>query len=174
VVLYISEYFNSRVRRVSTAGIMSTVVGTDAKGYSGDGRPATSAQIGIPGGMAIDASGRLYLADPANGAIRLLTPVRSICSGSVSSAAPRAPAAGGTLVLTITADSTCGWTISTPREWVTIVGPRSGNGTALMALTRLQQSPGASLASSQLPSPRHDSGRLDSSSDRLGRAVDSL
>jgi uncharacterized protein (TIGR03437 family) len=132
--LYISEYFNSRVRRVSTAGIMSTVVGTGAQGYSGDGRPATSAQIGIPGGMAIDASGKLYLADPANGAIRLLTPITSICSGSVSSAALRAPAAGGTLVLTITADSTCGWTISTPPEWVTIASARSGSGTAGISL----------------------------------------
>jgi uncharacterized protein (TIGR03437 family) len=132
--LYISENFNSRLRKVSTAGIISTVVGTGAQGYSGDGGPAASAQIGIPGGVAVDAAGKLYLADPADGAIRLLTPVRSICSGSVSSAALTATAAGGTLVLTITADSTCAWTVSTPPEWVTIASPRSASGTADMSI----------------------------------------
>jgi sugar lactone lactonase YvrE len=68
--LYIADYLNSRIRKVSAEGIITTVAGNGSAGYSGDGGPATSAQLGLPSGVAVDASGNLYVADNLNNRIR--------------------------------------------------------------------------------------------------------
>ena len=68
--LYVADYLNHRVRRVDAAGVITTVAGTDERGYSGDGGPATSAQLGAPRGVAVDGSGNLYIADYGNGRVR--------------------------------------------------------------------------------------------------------
>jgi sugar lactone lactonase YvrE len=68
--LYIADRVNSRVRRVDGAGIITTVVGTGVGGYSGDGGPATDAQINQPSALAITASGFLFIADKNNHRIR--------------------------------------------------------------------------------------------------------
>jgi len=59
--LYIADWFNHRVREVSN-GVITTVAGTGGTGFSGDGGPATAAQIGYPIAVAVDASGNLYIA----------------------------------------------------------------------------------------------------------------
>lgn len=59
--LYISGNF--RIRKVNTAGVISTVTGTGSIGYSGDGGPAAAAAAD-PIGIAVDAAGNLYFADP--------------------------------------------------------------------------------------------------------------
>jgi sugar lactone lactonase YvrE len=62
--LFISDTVNSVVRRVNlTTGIINTVTGNGSPGYSGDGGPATSASLTCPRGIALDASGNLYIAD---------------------------------------------------------------------------------------------------------------
>jgi len=61
--LYISEVDNYRIRKVNKEGIITTFAGTGKKGYSGDGGPATSAQLTGPGGLAFDAKGNLYFSD---------------------------------------------------------------------------------------------------------------
>jgi len=63
-----------RVRKVTTAGIISTVAGTGAAGYNGDGIPATSAQINTAAGLAIDTAGNLYISDAYNNRIRKVDP----------------------------------------------------------------------------------------------------
>jgi sugar lactone lactonase YvrE len=74
--LYIADYGNSRIRKVARDGAISTVAGNGTLGYSGDGGPATSAQLS-PAGVAVDASGRIYVAvaDFLNNCIRVLTPM---------------------------------------------------------------------------------------------------
>jgi len=68
--LYIADYSNNRVRKVAaTDGTITTVAGNGTSSYSGDGGPATSAQLG-PGSVAVDASGNLYIADVANDRVR--------------------------------------------------------------------------------------------------------
>ena len=57
--LYVAD--GSRVRRIDTAGAGTTVAGTDAYGYAGDGGLATEAQLDPVTGVAADASGRLYV-----------------------------------------------------------------------------------------------------------------
>lgn len=73
--VYIRESF--RVRKVTSAGIISTVAGTGTAGFSGDGGAATSARIGAGtqrAGLATDSAGNLYIADTNNYRVRKVTP----------------------------------------------------------------------------------------------------
>src|SRR5581483_11036159 len=62
--------YNHRVRMVGTNGIINTLVGTGASGYSGDGGPATNAQLNHPQGLMLDAAGNLFIADDWNNCVR--------------------------------------------------------------------------------------------------------
>ena len=68
--LYIADTQNNEVRRVDANGVITKVAGAGYAGYSGDGGPATSAQLGGPGGVAVDAAGNLYIADFWNYVVR--------------------------------------------------------------------------------------------------------
>jgi sugar lactone lactonase YvrE len=61
--IYISDSGNYRVRKVAPGGTISTVAGTGVQGSSGDGGPATNAQLSNPTGLALDAAGNLYIGD---------------------------------------------------------------------------------------------------------------
>ena len=63
---------SNRVRMVTPKGIITTVAGSDKGGYSGDGGPATKAQLNIPAGVAIGPDGNLYIADADNNRIRMV------------------------------------------------------------------------------------------------------
>jgi len=58
------------VRKISAAGTITTFAGNGTSGYSGDGGPATAAQLGTPDGVAVDGSGNVYIADNPNNCIR--------------------------------------------------------------------------------------------------------
>lgn len=68
--VYISDTNNSRIRVINTSGIISTVAGLGAAGFSGDGTIATSAELDQPMGIAVDSNGDLYIADSSNNRIR--------------------------------------------------------------------------------------------------------
>ena len=69
--LYIADLDNNRIRRVDAAtGTISTFAGSGRRGFSGDGGPATSAQLNNPAGVAVDGTGNLYIADLDNNRIR--------------------------------------------------------------------------------------------------------
>jgi uncharacterized protein (TIGR03437 family) len=72
--LYIADTLNNRVRLVSPAGVIATVAGTGAAGFSGDGGPASNAQLNRPQGLAVDTAGNLYIADVNNSRIRKVSP----------------------------------------------------------------------------------------------------
>jgi sugar lactone lactonase YvrE len=61
--LYIADGSNYRIRKVDKDGIITTFAGTGEARHSGDGGPATSAQLREPACMVFDAQGNLYLAD---------------------------------------------------------------------------------------------------------------
>ena len=67
--VYISDNWDSLVRKVDTSGIITVVAGT-YYGYGGDGGPATSAQLSSPNGLVLDALGNLYISDSDNDVIR--------------------------------------------------------------------------------------------------------
>lgn len=68
--LYIADNYNNRIRKVDTAGIITTVAGDGVNRYAGDGGPATAASLANPMGVALDAAGNLYIADTDNHMIR--------------------------------------------------------------------------------------------------------
>ena len=69
--IYITEFGNNTIRKVTPSGIISTIAGTGIAGYSGDNGPATAAQFNTDVNCsAIDAYGNLYIADPNNNRIR--------------------------------------------------------------------------------------------------------
>ncbi|MGW0335302.1 NHL domain-containing protein [Streptomyces sp. NPDC003011] len=68
--LYIADASNHRIRKVTADGKISTVAGTGAAGFGGDGGPAISAQLNIPVGVVADSSGTLYIADHSNHRVR--------------------------------------------------------------------------------------------------------
>lgn len=67
--LYIADFLNRRVRKLD-GGVVETVAGSGVEGFSGDGGPATAAQLGGPTGVAVDASGTLFIADIVNRRVR--------------------------------------------------------------------------------------------------------
>jgi sugar lactone lactonase YvrE len=71
--IYLADFENHRIRKITAAGVVTTVVGTGQSRYNGDGIPAESANIGQPTGVAVDDRGFLYIADQANNRIRLVT-----------------------------------------------------------------------------------------------------
>jgi sugar lactone lactonase YvrE len=68
--LYVSDAGNSRIRRIDTNGVITTVAGSGTLGFGGDGSAATSAKLNRPWQLAFDAAGDLYIADAGNGRIR--------------------------------------------------------------------------------------------------------
>src|SRR5438552_2477226 len=72
--LYIADRGNERIRKVAAAtGIITTVAGNGVFGFAGDGGAATNASLSVPVGVAVDASGNLYIADHSNNRIRKVT-----------------------------------------------------------------------------------------------------
>ncbi|HEY1220801.1 MAG TPA: hypothetical protein VGF03_17800 [Bryobacteraceae bacterium] len=78
--LYLSDTDHNRVRKVDAAGIITTIAGNGAAGFSGDGGPATAAQLNLPYGLAVDAAGYLYIADLGNNRVRRVSPDGTIAT----------------------------------------------------------------------------------------------
>jgi sugar lactone lactonase YvrE len=71
--LYITEFEGHRIRKVTPGGVISTYAGTGFSGYSGDGGPATKAQLFYPAGITFDANGNLIFADGGSSTVRKIT-----------------------------------------------------------------------------------------------------
>jgi sugar lactone lactonase YvrE len=84
------------VRKVDVStGILTTVAGSHvAPGYSGDGGPATSAALGPLGGIALDGSGNLYIADSSNNVVREVSPAPGIIT-TIAGTGPATCSYGG-------------------------------------------------------------------------------
>jgi uncharacterized protein (TIGR03437 family) len=72
--LYIADYSSQRIRKVSS-GIITTIAGNGTKGFSGDGGPATSAELALAQapGLAVDSAGNVYIADTGNNRVRMVS-----------------------------------------------------------------------------------------------------
>jgi sugar lactone lactonase YvrE len=67
---YVADTLNQRIRRIDTAGTITTVAGNGVEGFSGDGGPALQAALNQPHGVAVDSAGNIYIADSASHRIR--------------------------------------------------------------------------------------------------------
>ncbi|MDQ3944370.1 MAG: hypothetical protein M3357_04320 [Actinomycetota bacterium] len=87
--MYIADTFNHLIRKVDSAGTITTMAGKFTgfvprdeadcvENFGGDGGPATDATLSCPHGVAVDAAGNVYIADSANHAIRRVDPAGAI------------------------------------------------------------------------------------------------
>lgn len=81
--IYVADRNNNRIRKISAAGIITTVAGTGGIAYTGDGGAATAATLNYPTGINVDAAGNVYIADENNNVIRKIT----VSSGNISTVA---------------------------------------------------------------------------------------
>jgi YVTN family beta-propeller protein len=70
---YVSDPYMNRVRKVDTAGNITTYVGTGVAAYNGDGINASKAAVSFPEGIAFDSKGNMILSDGGNSRIRKIT-----------------------------------------------------------------------------------------------------
>jgi len=70
--LVIADVGNNRIRMVTPDGVINTVAGNGTAGFSGDGGPATSAQLNYPVAVSVDGAGNLFIADRHNNRIRMV------------------------------------------------------------------------------------------------------
>ncbi|MBK7660291.1 MAG: hypothetical protein IPJ28_14685 [Betaproteobacteria bacterium] len=71
--VYVADYQNHAIRKITPAGVVTTLAGTTGTGGNADGT-GTAARFREPQGVAVDSSGNVYVADSSNHTIRLITP----------------------------------------------------------------------------------------------------
>lgn len=72
--LLVADSGNNRIKKIDPAGVMTTVAGRERGGFNGDGGVASSAELHLPGDVATDSQGNLFIADTGNNRIRKVTP----------------------------------------------------------------------------------------------------
>jgi hypothetical protein len=99
----IADAINNRIRKVSSTGIITTVAGTGAEGFSGDGGPATAARLWSPNGVSATADGGFLITDNANNRVRRVSPTGTITTvagnGRAGLSGDGGPALGASLSL---------------------------------------------------------------------------
>ncbi len=70
--MYIADTLDHRIRKVS-GNVITTIAGNGSPGFSGDGGPATNAQLNFPKGVAVDAAGNVFIVDTFNWRVREVT-----------------------------------------------------------------------------------------------------
>jgi hypothetical protein len=96
--LYISDLLNFSIRKVTPAGVISTVAGNSIAGFSGDSGPATAAQLYFAKYTAVDSVGNLFIADSANNRIRKVASILDCSALALSSGGAAACQTAGTNV----------------------------------------------------------------------------
>src|SRR5262249_15683576 len=111
---------NSRIRKVSAAGTISTIAGDNQSGFKGDGGPAINAEVSGPADVSLDAAGNLYIADSGNYRIRKITGA--------------SPASGGADPLITTVANAFGEVPAiAPNTWVELKGTNLAPATRIWA-----------------------------------------
>ena len=72
--IYVADTENHAIRKIDTAGIITTITGRGPqhKGFSGDGGPATAAELDRPHGICVGADGAVYIGDTLNHRVRVV------------------------------------------------------------------------------------------------------
>ena len=70
--VYVADAVNNCIRKITPLDTITTIAGTGTAGYNGDGIPATAARLNVPGDVAVDSMGNIYIADIQNHRIRMV------------------------------------------------------------------------------------------------------
>ncbi|WP_161967245.1 autotransporter-associated beta strand repeat-containing protein [Fimbriiglobus ruber] len=99
--VFIADQANARVREVSPSGVITTIAGNGTPGFSGDGGPATAAELDIPAYVAVDAAGDVFITENANNRVREVNASGTITTiagnGSAGSSGDGGPATAAEL-----------------------------------------------------------------------------
>jgi uncharacterized protein YjdB len=99
--IYIDDENNDRIRKINASGIITTIAGNGTDAFSGDGGPATAAELNETWGVCADACGNVYIADEVNQRIRMINTsgiINTICGTGVRGiAGDNGPATGAQL-----------------------------------------------------------------------------
>src|ERR1035437_4625547 len=95
--IFLADTNNSRIRKIPTDGVITTIAGSRYTGYSGDGGDATAAALNFPRSIAVSSNGTVYIADTGNHAIRVLTPTFPAIGGVSNAASGTARISPGAL-----------------------------------------------------------------------------
>jgi len=90
--IYFNDTFNNIVRKITPDGRLTTIVGTGKAGATGDDLPALQAQLNNPSGLALDASGNIYISDSLNHKVRMVNSAKGTIA-TIVGAALRVPPA---------------------------------------------------------------------------------
>lgn len=134
--IYIADRINYRIRMVDhLTGIITTVAGTGTAGFSGDGGPATAAQLNVPTHVTIDSCANIIISDFSNYLLRKVT-VNTYCgiAGPITLAGDTLVCPGGNIVLTATPAGGA-WNSLSPG--IAIIGGASGIVTGIAPGTAL-------------------------------------
>src|SRR5215510_4689027 len=94
--MYVAEATNHCIRRIDNAtGVITTVAGTGAVGYAGDGGPATRATMNQPYSLQIDSNGDIYIVDRLNAVIRKVEAVTGMITTVAGTGEPGSGGDGG-------------------------------------------------------------------------------
>ena len=110
--IYIADELNARIRKINTSGIISTIAGDGTFGFGGDGGAATAAEFYQPYGVAVDASGNVFVADQVNNRLRkintsgIITTVGGSAGGGFTGDAGPATAARLSMPSAVAVDAT--------------------------------------------------------------------
>jgi hypothetical protein len=123
--LYFADKYGTRIRMVDAAGTVTTVAGDGTEGFSGDGGPATSAQLNNPSKVAVDSAGILYIADQANHSVRRVElDLKGPCRFAIDPRRAVVDADGDTHAALVTpSDDACVWRADTEDDWLRVLEP---------------------------------------------------
>jgi hypothetical protein len=91
--VFVADYTNHRVRKIDSSGVITTIAGNGATGFSGDGAAAPLAALYYPSSVALDANGTLYIGDSYNNRVRMVAQIAAMAP-VITSAAPGGGALG--------------------------------------------------------------------------------
>ena len=93
--IYVADQYNSMIRKITPAGVVTTLAGNGTAGFANNTNGA-KAEFYYPTGIAVDASGNVYVADPNNQKIRKITSAGAVTTFAGSGAVGKANSATGT------------------------------------------------------------------------------
>ena len=120
-----------RIREVS-GGIVNTIAGAGASGFSGENLPALSAAI-VPYDVAVDSAGNVYFSEPGAGRIRVLRPNLPNCAPAVSPTAFTIDDGAANLTVAVQIGDGCTWSVQGLPSWIAYSGS-GGTGASTVTL----------------------------------------